>query len=428
MYNVGSKKREWSEPANTDVPYDSVIYIGTIMKNGRRYIYLRGNLALEYLNGLTPASQSDLINEIFSQVQAKFLTAVVDYRSKSGKNFVYLRKIEEENNSGIPENISFRIHSSQLHWVEVYFKEGEISSERYDMEYDEELDGQDTVIIDKSGDTYFVEDYSDGVGKLLKQKQKQKNNSHSEEFLNGKIQSALLRQFFDACLKENVPISCYFTPPEMEHTKLKVTLFPFSNTRSKRIFIYFRYMKKISSFFERNLEKDRIDKNNIEQKKEKYLNISNKKQLKEDKKYTFADKKCSEENEKQSLKREKSFFEEKQSLEEKRQVLEQEKQLFEEKKRLLEEKKLLLEEKKKFLEEKKQTLEKLRKEQLFAIMTPREKLVAEKVLCGISNKEISIDLDVKEGTIKKLVYNIYQKLGINTRVQFIKKFLGEDEL
>ena len=64
-----------------------------------------------------------------------------------------------------------------------------------------------------------------------------------------------------------------------------------------------------------------------------------------------------------------------------------------------------------------------RKEQLFAKMTLREQEVAEKVLNGSRNKEISNELFISEGTVKRTVYNIYQKLGVTTRVEFVQLFM-----
>ena len=39
------------------------------------------------------------------------------------------------------------------------------------------------------------------------------------------------------------------------------------------------------------------------------------------------------------------------------------------------------------------------------------------------NKEISNELFISEGTVKRTVYNIYQKLGVTTRVEFVRLFM-----
>ncbi len=55
--------------------------------------------------------------------------------------------------------------------------------------------------------------------------------------------------------------------------------------------------------------------------------------------------------------------------------------------------------------------------------TPRERQVARLVANGLTNLQISEELFITEGTVKKTVYNIYQKLGVHTRVQFLLKFI-----
>ena len=55
--------------------------------------------------------------------------------------------------------------------------------------------------------------------------------------------------------------------------------------------------------------------------------------------------------------------------------------------------------------------------------TTRERQVARLVANGLTNLQISEELFITEGTVKKTVYNIYQKLGVHTRVQFLLKFI-----
>ena len=47
--------------------------------------------------------------------------------------------------------------------------------------------------------------------------------------------------------------------------------------------------------------------------------------------------------------------------------------------------------------------------------TPRERQVARLVANGLTNLQISEELFITEGTVKKTVYNIYQKLGVNSQ-------------
>lgn len=55
--------------------------------------------------------------------------------------------------------------------------------------------------------------------------------------------------------------------------------------------------------------------------------------------------------------------------------------------------------------------------------TPRERQVARLVASGLTNVQIAEELFITEGTVKKTVYNIYQKLGVHTRVQFLLKYI-----
>ena len=291
MYNTGG----------TDIPYGLDIYIGSVIKNNRRYIYLRGNFVLEYLNNLSLANQNQLIHEIFS----KDTTKLLELRS----NIFCLESFQKESITEL-HDLSIRIHDSQIYWIKLPWRE-ETIFELYQEEYDEKLDEQDSLILSKMGDTYIIEDYTHGIKKLLGKKQS----------IGTKIKNVLFLQVFDLCLKQNMPVFYYFTPPQMKQKIMKVIMFPFSNTIKKRIFIYFRY---------RNGQEDSLKK--LLHKTE-------------------------------------------------------------------------------------------RKEQLFAKMTLREQEVAEKVLNGSRNKEISNELFISEGTVKRTVYNIYQKLGVTTRVEFVRLFM-----
>jgi two-component system nitrate/nitrite response regulator NarL len=49
------------------------------------------------------------------------------------------------------------------------------------------------------------------------------------------------------------------------------------------------------------------------------------------------------------------------------------------------------------------------------LLSPRESEVMLLVADGLSNKEIGRRLDLREGTVKVHLYNIYQKLDVNNR-------------
>ena len=52
-------------------------------------------------------------------------------------------------------------------------------------------------------------------------------------------------------------------------------------------------------------------------------------------------------------------------------------------------------------------------------ISKREQEVAELILQGKSNKEIEKKLFISIHTVKNHVYNLYQKLGVKSRAQFI---------
>ena len=52
-------------------------------------------------------------------------------------------------------------------------------------------------------------------------------------------------------------------------------------------------------------------------------------------------------------------------------------------------------------------------------LTAREQDVARLVASGLSNKAIAQRLGLQEGTVKVHLHNIYQKLGISSRVELI---------
>ena len=52
-------------------------------------------------------------------------------------------------------------------------------------------------------------------------------------------------------------------------------------------------------------------------------------------------------------------------------------------------------------------------------LTPREQQVVRSISSGLSNKSIAHRLGLQEGTVKVHLHNIYQKLGISSRVELI---------
>lgn len=61
---------------------------------------------------------------------------------------------------------------------------------------------------------------------------------------------------------------------------------------------------------------------------------------------------------------------------------------------------------------------------LFATLTQREHEVVNYVVDGRTNRQIACALDISEGTVKKIIYNAYQKLHITSRIDLIKLVLN----
>ena len=54
-----------------------------------------------------------------------------------------------------------------------------------------------------------------------------------------------------------------------------------------------------------------------------------------------------------------------------------------------------------------------------SLLTPREEQVVALVAEGLGNRQIAIELNLSEHTIKKYLYRIFDKLGISTRVELV---------
>lgn len=53
------------------------------------------------------------------------------------------------------------------------------------------------------------------------------------------------------------------------------------------------------------------------------------------------------------------------------------------------------------------------------LLTPREEQVVALVAEGLSNRQIAIELNLSEHTIKKYLFRVFEKLGISTRVELV---------
>jgi len=53
-------------------------------------------------------------------------------------------------------------------------------------------------------------------------------------------------------------------------------------------------------------------------------------------------------------------------------------------------------------------------------ISEREKEIVMLIACGLSNKEIAAKLFISSGTVKNHVYNIYEKTGVQNRVELTR--------
>lgn len=54
-----------------------------------------------------------------------------------------------------------------------------------------------------------------------------------------------------------------------------------------------------------------------------------------------------------------------------------------------------------------------------SLLTPREEQVVALVAEGLNNREIALELQLSEHTVKKYIFRIFEKLGISTRVELV---------
>jgi len=56
------------------------------------------------------------------------------------------------------------------------------------------------------------------------------------------------------------------------------------------------------------------------------------------------------------------------------------------------------------------------------VLTRREREILQLLAMGLSNQEMAEKLVIAEGTLKRHVANLYQKLGVHNRTQAIRHF------
>jgi len=55
--------------------------------------------------------------------------------------------------------------------------------------------------------------------------------------------------------------------------------------------------------------------------------------------------------------------------------------------------------------------------QMHPALTDRERQILKLIACGLSNREISLNLAISESTVENHIHHIYTKLGISNRAQ-----------
>jgi DNA-binding NarL/FixJ family response regulator len=54
-----------------------------------------------------------------------------------------------------------------------------------------------------------------------------------------------------------------------------------------------------------------------------------------------------------------------------------------------------------------------------SLLTPREEQVVALVAEGLGNRQIAVELNLSEHTVKKYLFRIFEKLGISSRVELV---------
>ncbi len=58
-------------------------------------------------------------------------------------------------------------------------------------------------------------------------------------------------------------------------------------------------------------------------------------------------------------------------------------------------------------------------------MSPRELQVAKLVCQGLNNEEIAEDLDIRHGTVKTHIRNIYRRIRVKNKIAMLLKFISD---
>lgn len=58
------------------------------------------------------------------------------------------------------------------------------------------------------------------------------------------------------------------------------------------------------------------------------------------------------------------------------------------------------------------------------ILTPREREILDRLAKGHSHKEVAMELFVSPTTIRKHIFNIYQKLQVHSKAGAVDKYFG----
>lgn len=59
-----------------------------------------------------------------------------------------------------------------------------------------------------------------------------------------------------------------------------------------------------------------------------------------------------------------------------------------------------------------------------AVLTPREREILDRLSKGFSHKEVAEELFISPTTVRKHIFNIYEKLQVHSRVEAVNKYLG----
>lgn len=58
------------------------------------------------------------------------------------------------------------------------------------------------------------------------------------------------------------------------------------------------------------------------------------------------------------------------------------------------------------------------------VLTPREREILDRLSKGHSHKEVANELFISPTTVRKHIFNIYEKLQVHSKVEAVNKYLG----